>query len=261
MTQFSDHDAPIFLIAEDHQETRNLYRSTLKKVGSIIECKSGKEALQKIAEELPDIVISDVDMPGLDGFELCRTLKSNELTNHIPVILLTGSKTTVSQRIEGIELGADDYLLKPCDPLELRARALNLIEQRKRLLEKFSQVVRLSWEQTSEQHARSADEQFLQRILALFIKHMHDETFQVEDLAEKAGYSRSQLHRKFKAITGKSASQFLQELRLNRAKDLLKSGRFNVSEVSFQVGYSNLSYFSKVFKETFGMLPSDITTK
>lgn len=259
MSHFSDNETPIILIAEDHEQTRLLYRNALKKNARIIECKSGKESLHKIDEELPDIVISDVDMPDLDGFELCRHIKENPLTNHIPVILLTGSKTTVSDRIEGIEIGADDYLLKPCDPFELRARALNLIQQRKRLLEKFSQVVRLSWESSSLQDVRSADEQFLQRILALFIKHMHDDAFQVEDLAEKAGYSRSQLHRKFKAITGKSASQFLQELRLNRAKDLLKSGGFNVSEVAFQVGYSNLSYFSKVFKEAFGMLPSEIT--
>lgn len=257
MTPQEDTNTPIFLIAEDHSETLNLYRAALKKAGDVIACKSGKEALAEIESQLPDIVISDIDMPDLDGFELCRRIKENDLTNHIPVMLLTGSKTSVQNRIAGITLGADDYLLKPCDPFELRARALNLIHQRKFLFEKFSRRVRLSWEHAAPPNALTADEAFLQRVLATFQKQMRDDSFQIEDLAEKIGLSRSQLHRKMKALTGKSATEFLQDARLKRAEDLLRSGKLSVSEIAYQVGYANLSYFSKLFKETFGKSPSD----
>ncbi|MFQ3597892.1 MAG: response regulator [Chloroherpetonaceae bacterium] len=260
MSHFSDNETPIILIAEDHQETRSLYCNALKKAGNVIECKNGKEALSQIESQIPDLVISDIDMPDLNGFELCRQIKENDLTSHIPVVLLTGSKTSVQERINGVTLGADDYLLKPCDPLELRARALNLIEQRKRLLEKFSRTIRLSWDMSVAPPDRPTDEAFLQRLLHTFQKHIHDDDFHIEHIAEKVGLSRSQLHRKVKALTGKNITEFLQEARLKRAEELLKLGRWTVSDVAYQVGYTNMSYFSKIFKDAFGVLPSEVSS-
>ncbi len=193
-------------------------------------------------------------MPLMDGFAMTERLKKDERTSHIPVILLT-AKAGQQHKLEGLETGADDYLLKPFDAKELVTRIKNLVNQRKLLRKKFAGEILLK---PSEVTVNSADENFLNRVMKAIEANMQEEDFGVEQLAREVAMSRSQLHRKLVALTGQSPNKVLRNTRLLRAKELLTKKTATPSEVAYQVGFNSHTYFSKCFKEEFGISPGEV---
>ncbi|MDZ7292398.1 MAG: helix-turn-helix domain-containing protein [candidate division KSB1 bacterium] len=218
----------------------------------VIESFDGQDGLEKALRLIPDLIISDVMMPKMDGFALCAKLKTDERTSHIPVVLLT-ARASAESRIAGLEIGADDYIAKPFEARELQARVKNLIEQRRKLRERFRKEAAL---QPHDLAVTATDEKFLQKALAVVEQRMSDEDFGVEIFCREVGMSRVQLHRKLRALTDHSASEFIRTLRLNRAAQLLAQHGGNVTEVAYEVGFNNLSYFAKCFHQQFGVSPS-----
>jgi signal transduction histidine kinase/ligand-binding sensor domain-containing protein/DNA-binding response OmpR family regulator len=251
-----DHDVHqyLVLIVEDNAEVRKYIRDNLPSSYSVIEASDGAEGINKARETIPELIISDVMMPKKDGYELCRTLKNDEKTSHIPIILLT-AKAASENKIEGLETGADDYLIKPFEPKELVARVKNLIDLRRRLRERFKAAVPLK---PGEVAVTSIDDAFLKKVMGIVEERLGNEAFSVEDLAGEAGMSRSQLHRKMTALTGQSPSDFIRYMRLHRAMELLKKNAGTVSEIAYTVGFSGVSYFTKCFREQFQLLPSEV---
>ncbi|WP_367392740.1 response regulator [Lewinella sp. LCG006] len=249
-----DDEVPTVLIVEDNVDLRNYIAEQLGASYHIITAENGQVGLELAIENTPDLIVSDVMMPKMDGFELCETLKSDERTSHIPVILLT-AKAGQDHKLAGLETGADEYLTKPFDGRELQLRVQNLIRQRAQLRERYSRTMVL---QPSEVAVTSADEQFIQKVQAAIEANIDNEQFSVEDLADAVAFSRSQLHRKLKALTDQSPTVIIRNFRLQRAKSLLEQGGGTVSEIALAVGFGNFSYFSKTFKAAFGVLPSEV---
>jgi signal transduction histidine kinase/DNA-binding response OmpR family regulator/ligand-binding sensor domain-containing protein len=243
----------IVLIVEDSVDVRAYMREYLEVEYSILEADNGSEALEKARMTIPDLVVSDIMMPLMDGYELCRALKQDERTSHIPVILLT-ARAGMENKIEGLELGADDYLTKPFNAMELLVRIKNLIESRRRLREKFSKTVPLK---PGEVAVTSLDDAFLQKAIAVVEKYMGDERFSVEQFGCEMAMSRMQLHRKLRALTNQSASEFIRYLRLQRAHELLLKKAGTVSEIAYQTGFGSLTYFTRCYHEQFGCTPSE----
>ncbi|MCK4346230.1 MAG: response regulator, partial [Bacteroidales bacterium] len=244
---------PQILIVEDNPDVRMHILENLEEEFLIKEAANGEEGLEKAIESIPDLVITDLMMPIMDGIEMCKKLKTDERTSHIPVIMLT-AKANVESKIEGLETGADDYITKPFNIKELIARVKNLIEQRKKLRERFSRDVKL---EPKDIAITSADEKFLNRAIGIIDEHMGDFEFDARTFQEEIGMSRSQLFRKLRALTDQSATEFIRAIRLKRAAKLLEEKFGNVAEITYEVGFNNLSYFAKCFKELFGVSPSD----
>ena len=246
-------DRPQILIVDDSTDLRAHIIQNLEDRFLLYEAGDGKEGFNKSVEMVPDLIITDLVMPEMDGLEMCEKLKTDERTSHIPVIMLS-SRTSVENRIEGFGKGADDYINKPFNMQELIVRIKNLIEQRKMLREQFSRNVRLHPKDIS---ITSEDEKFLSRTIAIIEEHINNFDFDVSKLTDKMAVSRVQLFRKLKALTDQSPSEFIRTIRLKRAVQLLDKGFGNIAEVTYQVGFNNLSYFAKCFRELFGMSPSD----
>ena len=261
-TDFADDDTddalPIILVVEDHADLRTFTAGILAPRFRVLEAADGAVGRDLAFKEIPDLVLSDVMMPVMDGFELCRTLKEDERTSHIPVVLLT-ALTEIESRREGLQTGADDYLAKPFDPEELLIRVENLIEQRRMLARKYARhVIDLA---PAAMPVTSADERFIARAREAIDEHLEDEDFGIEFLGHEIGMSRSQLHRKIKALTGQTPSGFVRSHRLQRAAELLAGHYGNVTEVSYAVGFKSLSYFAKSFREQYGESPSEYAAK
>jgi signal transduction histidine kinase/AraC-like DNA-binding protein len=250
-------EKPVVLVVEDNRDMRNYIRQHLQEQYQVIESEDGKKGLDKAFEAMPDLIISDWMMPGMNGIDLCTHLKADTRTSHIPFILLTALATDEG-RLKGLETGVDDYLTKPFDSRELNLRIRNLIESRRKLRERFSRELTI---EPSSITVTSADEKFLQKILKIVEDNMSDWEFSMEDFGSEVGLSRMQLHRKLKAITGKAPGDFLRLMRLKRAAQLLEMQAGNVSEVAYQVGFNNLSYFSKCFKEQYGTTPHEFISR
>lgn len=248
---------PIVLIVEDNRDMRSYLKDCLTSDYRIIETVDGEDGLKTAIDKIPDLIISDVMMPKMDGFQLCRRLKIDERTSHIPVILLT-ARAAAADKIGGLEFGADDYIIKPFDTKELLVRVKNLIDQRRLLRKKFSQQTAFMPDEIA---TTPVDVSFLQKAKHIVEGHLADEDFSVESLAKNIGMSRSQLHRKLRALTDRSASEFIRTLRLQRAAHLLQQKQFSVTEVAFEVGFNNPSYFAACFRKQFGKLPSEYITK
>jgi len=246
-------DETIILVVEDHADFRHFIRSHLEPTYKVIEAANGAEGWERAVTIIPDLIISDVMMPKMNGYELCAKLKTDERTSHIPVILLT-AKAGQLDKLAGLEIGADDYLSKPFDAKELHARLKNLIESRRALRERFKQAVVLK---PGELAINSADEVFLKKVLAAVEKHLAEEDFEVETLADEVAMSRAQLNRKLRALTGRSVMEFVQSIRLQRAAELLQKKVGTIAEVAFMVGFGDPSYFTKVFRKQFGKTPSE----
>ena len=244
---------PQILIVEDNPDVRMHILENLEEEFLIKEAANGEEGLEKAIESVPDLVITDLMMPKMDGVEMCKRLKTDERTSHIPVIMLT-AKANVESKIEGLETGADDYITKPFNIKELIARVKNLIEQRKKLRERFSRDVKL---EPKDIAITSADEKFLNRAIGIIEKHMDDFEFDAQTLQEGMNLSRSQLFRKLKALTDQSTTEFIRAIRLKRGAKLLEQKFGNVAEVTYEVGFNNLSYFARCFKKMYGVSPSD----
>jgi len=243
----------LLLIVEDHVEVRNYITSKLEKYYKIIVAENGQQGFEKAIEKIPDLIISDVMMPVMDGIQFCQKVKSDHRTDHIPVILLT-AKADIESRLEGLTTGADDYLAKPFNSRELQVRCSNLIQQRQKLRERFQQGIRIA---PTYLKFESAEAQFLSRAIAIVEEKMEESDFSIEEFAKLMQLSRTQLHRKLKAIANMSATDFVRNLRLERATQMLRQQSDSVSQIAYEVGFNNLSYFSKCFKEKYGVVPSE----
>jgi signal transduction histidine kinase/DNA-binding response OmpR family regulator/ligand-binding sensor domain-containing protein len=244
---------PVVLIVEDNADVRSYIRGFLQKVYTIVEAKDGKEALKKTHGTSIDLVISDVMMPEMDGVTLCRILKGDDRTNHIPVVLLT-ARASPEGKLDGLDVRADDYIIKPFDARELLARVKNLIEIRKTLRVKYSRQVTIG---PSQIDGTTADERFLNKFKEHIETHIGDAEYDTEKIAYDMCMSRMQLNRKIHALTGYSTHGLLREFRLQRAAELLRNGVGIVAEVALAVGYNNSSHFARAFHERFGVLPSE----
>lgn len=245
---------PIILIVEDNADVRAYIKDYLVPTYQVTEARDGAEGIEEALEIIPDLIISDVMMPKKDGYEVCKTLKLDEKTSHIPIILLT-AKAASENKIEGLEIGADDYLIKPFEPKELLARVKNLIDLRRKLRARFSKSMPLK---PGEIAVSSIDDVFLKKVAAVVERRMGDENFSVEELGQEVAMSRSQLHRKLIALTNHSASDFIRYMRLQRGLEMLKKNAGTVAEVAYSVGFRDPSYFSKWFHRQFGVAPSDV---
>jgi len=250
-------EAPLVLIIEDNDDVRVFMRQRLEGAFYIIEAKDGEEGIKKALEKMPDLIISDVMMPKKDGYEVCKTLKTDIRTSHIPIILLT-AKAAQGEKLEGLETGADDYLTKPFDSKELLVRVENLIRLRQQLRQRFAKSVSLK---PSEVATNSMDQAFLKNALQIVEANMENEAFSIEILARELGMSRPNLNRKFRALINQPTNQFIQSVRLQRAADLLGQQAGTVSEIAFQTGFSSSAYFVKCFKEQFGETPGNFSKK
>ena len=250
-------DERAVLIVEDHAEVRAFLRDHLQPHYRVIEAKDGAEGLAQAVAELPDLVLSDVMMGPVNGYELCKALKTNEKTCHIPVVLLT-ARAGREDKLLGLDIGADCYLIKPFDPSELLVQVRNLIDQRRMLRERFSSSVVLK---PSEMAVMPMDEAFLTRVLSVVEHHLSDPEFDVERLGREVGLSRSQLHRKIRALTNQPPTLLIRSIRLQRAAELLRQEAGSVAEVAYLVGFSSQGYFAKCFREQFGCAPRDYAEK
>jgi signal transduction histidine kinase/DNA-binding response OmpR family regulator len=243
---------PVVLTVEDQPEIRDYIVGNLKDSFRILEAENGREGFETAIKNLPDLIITDLIMPEMDGVEFCRILKTDERTSHIPVIMLT-ARSGVKDRMEGIETGADVYLTKPFHPRELMLVVRKLIEQRKKLRERFSRDIRL---EPKDIAITPTDEKFLNRAMSVIESHMGDFEFEVNTLQEEMAMSRMQFFRKIKALTDQTPSEFIRTIRLKRAAKLIEQGFGNIAQISYEVGFNNPSYFAKCFKEIYGSQPS-----
>jgi signal transduction histidine kinase/DNA-binding response OmpR family regulator/ligand-binding sensor domain-containing protein len=244
---------PTVLIVEDNGDLRMYVRSFLESVFNVEEAENGQVGLEKAREEGIDLVISDIMMPVMDGMQLCKELKADERTNHIPVILLT-ARASADGKVGGLEAGADDYIIKPFDARELTARAKNLVATRRKLWEKYHRQLTLG---PANIPVASADERFLKRLAEYLEQHVADAEYDTETLAHDMCMSRMQLNRKLNALTGQSTHGVVREYRLQRAAELLRKRADSVSGIAFGVGFSSLSHFARAFRERFGVVPSE----
>ena len=247
---------PTVLVIDDNTDIRQYERTLLQDEYVVLEAADGKEGLAVALKEVPDLVICDVMMPVMDGLEFTKQLKTNTATSHIPVIMLT-AKNLEEHRAEGYEHGADSYITKPFHSKVLLARIENLLRQRQ-LLKNLYQGAQEAEKEISESHLEDRDKQFLKQLQAIIQKNLSDSEFGVEDMGQQIGLSRVQLYRKVKAMTGSSVVDLLRKARLAKARRLLETRSMSVSEVAYEVGFSAPSYFTKCFKEEYGMLPGDV---
>lgn len=245
------------LIAEDNAELRDYMASLLDDEYVVFKAPDGVEALACARKVLPSLIISDLMMPGMDGMELTANIKSDERTSHIPVILLT-AKSGQESRIDGLKTGADDYLTKPFSVEELTVRVRNLIELRKKLAERYRERIRVHVTSSEEM---SLDDKFLMKAKEIVEGNMEDVLFSVEKMAEEIGLSRTQLLRKLKALTGLAPNDFIRDLRLQKAAEMIRQKADTITQIGYAVGFNDQSYFSKSFKKEFGETPTEYAAR
>lgn len=241
------------LIVEDEQDIRENIAEIFKlSKYKVFEAENGRRGLEAATEIQPDIIVSDILMPEMDGFELLERIKTNPQTDHIPVILLT-AKTMMDSKLKGLKIGADDYITKPFNVDELVLRASNLVDTRKRL--RRTPII------PEKLKVESKDDLFIKKIYSIMEKNIDKFDFSVEDFVREMGYSRSAVQKKIKAITGKTATNLVRDYRLERAKQLIEQGAGFLSEIAGMVGFNSLSYFSNCYKQYFGVNPSEVKKK
>ena len=255
ISTMSPHDSqlPTLLIVEDNTDVVQYLVACLEDQFQLEVARDGQEGVEKAIEQVPDIIISDVMMPRKDGFELCQTLKTDERTSHIPIVLLT-AKADQESRISGLERGADAYLTKPFNKQELFVRLKNLLKIRKKLQERYGTLEELA---PTQEIAFQQEDEFIGKVRSAIEENLDDESFGIVELCRTVAMSRAQLHRKIKALTTISTSHFIRSIRLIKAKELLRTTDLNVSEIAYEVGFSNPKYFSMVFSDEFDQSPSE----
>ncbi|MCH5598232.1 hybrid sensor histidine kinase/response regulator transcription factor [Niabella ginsengisoli] len=241
------------LIVEDNLELLQYLQKTLAVYYKIVTAKNGKEGLLKARQYLPDIILSDVMMPGMDGLEMCQLLKSDPELNYIPVILLTARTASVYE-IEGIETGADDYITKPFNFRLLKAKLNNFLTQRENVRQYFKKLITL---QPSDTQINTADEQFLDKLIKLVESSLTDDNFSVKKLSQGMAMSQSTLYKRIKDLTGNSVVDFIKSVRIRRAAQLLIHQKMKVNEVALEVGITDQKYFREQFRKYFGQTPSE----
>lgn len=244
-------DKETVLVIDDNQDVRDYVKALLSEQYTVIEASNGQEGVQQAMKYVPDAVICDVMMPVMDGMECCRRLKSEVQTSHIPVMMLT-AYTMDEQKVKGYECGADSYILKPFSARLLQVRLRNLIDNRRRLQSFFADKTSLRKEPIAD-----LDKGFVERLRMLIDEQLGNSDLSVEDLGEKIGMSRVQLYRKAKALTGYSPNELLRIARLKKAASLLASTEKTIAEITYEVGFSSPSYFTKCYKDYFGESPTD----
>lgn len=246
-------DLPIILMVEDNMDLRTYVKRQLCNQFQILEAKNGNEGLMAAQNKIPDLIITDIMMPEMDGMTLTKHLRTDERTSHIPIILLT-ARDDGETKIKGFETGAEQYVVKPFEISELIARINSLLLQRERLRKKFGREITL---QPQDIIVSNRDAVFLEKTIKIIENNFTEESFTVEQLQSEIGMSRMQLHRKLKALTNQSASDFVRTVKLKRAAQILRQPGVQVAEAAYLSGFSHMSYFSKCFKEQFGVLPSE----
>ena len=247
----------LVLIIEDNIDVQNLIKETIEKKYTPILANDGKEGYEKAIKHTPDLIISDIMMPKETGDKMCEKLKKNNITSHIPIILLTAKASGVD-KISGLETGADDYLVKPFNDKELLARIKNLITQRQKLREKYLREAEIH---PTEVAVTSIDKKFIENVIKIVEENMHNSEFRIEHFAEDLAMSRAQLYRKFNSILGEKPSDFVRRFRIIRAAELIKKHYGNIAQTAYEVGFNNLSYFSKCFKHIYQVSPHEYQKK
>jgi signal transduction histidine kinase/DNA-binding response OmpR family regulator/ligand-binding sensor domain-containing protein len=250
-------EKPIILVVEDNTQLRQFIKSILQEKFKILVAINGKTGLKKALDNIPDLIISDIMMPEMDGIELCSTLKNNTLTNHIPVILLT-AKSGEENELKGLDVGADDFISKPFNSKILLKRADNLINLSKSLQKRYSQYTIL---RPKDIAVTNLDREFLSQIEDILKEHLIEPDFNAQKFSELMLMSRMQLHRKLIALTGLTTSQFIRSQRLKLAVKFIKESNLTIAEIAYSVGFNTPSYFIKCFKETYNITPSDYIPK
>lgn len=244
-------EKPLLLIVEDNKDVRDFIISIIEKDYMYYEAENGEEGYNKALEHMPDLIISDIMMPQQTGDRMCEKLKKNQITCHILIILLT-AKSADKDRINGLEIGADDYLIKPFNEKELLARINNLIIQRKNLREKYLREAEIH---PTEVAVTSLDKHFIEKTIEIIDKNISNHELSIEQIAYELAVSRAQLYRKFSSVLGEKPNDFIRKHRIKRAADLIKQNFGNMTDVAYEVGFDNLSYFSKCFKQIYKQSP------
>lgn len=248
-----DNEHPLVLIVEDNAGLRNFLKTELARFYTIILAENGQEGLQKANEIVPDLIISDIVMPIMNGMELCKAIKTDVRTSHIPFMMLT-AKTTTSEQIEGLDTGADVYITKPFDLKLLQTQVSNLIRSRKDLYARFSQDVYIM---ARKQSGNKLDHTFLQRTIDYILDNITDSKLNIESLSSHHNMSHRNFYRKIKALTGNTVVEFIKIVRLKQALKLMNTQQHNLSEVAYLTGFTSPSYFTKNFREFYGKPPSE----
>lgn len=259
----AERKVPLILIVEDNNDMRAYIKDYLEQSYYIIEAVNGKDGFDKAIEHIPDLIVTDLMMATMDGNELTRKLKTDQRTSHIPVIILT-AKVTMESKLEGLKTGADDFLTKPFDVQELLIRIRNLILQHQKLRNLFKQHIdNANQTRTLLEYScigmSKLDEQFLEKAVNVIEGEIANPDFGVEMFAKEMAMSRKHLHRKLTSLTDHSPNNLIRNVRLIKATELIKAGKLNITQISYDVGISSLSYFAKIFKERYGVSPSDYT--
>lgn len=248
---------PLILVAEDNEDILKFLETVLLPHYDVKKASSGREAIEKTTKYLPDLIITDIMMPGIDGYGLCKKLKENNKLADIPVIVLT-AKDNDATRKSFLALGVDDYLTKPFDIDLLNTKVSQLIDSRKKLRNKYAKNINV----VSDLNLINREDEFLQRAAALVEKHIADPDFNKSTFASEMGISNSQLYKKLVTYTGQSANEFVRNIRLNKAAFILRKGtNLQVSEVGYMVGFSDPNYFTRKFKQYFGITPRQYAQK
>src|SRR5665648_939977 len=254
--QLNKKNQPVILIVEDNNDLRLYLKENLEYHYEILEAEDGRHALTILEKRMPDLILSDIMMPGMDGIELCKKVKNDKITCHIPFVLLT-AKTSEQQKLEGLETGADDYIVKPFNFEILKTKIRNLIQLNLNIREVFRTKMLIEPKDIS---ITSLDEKFMAKALDIIEKHMGDVHFSVEEFSRQIGVSRMQLYNKIVSLTGSTPLEFIRIMRLKRAAHLLAKSQLNVSEIAYQVGFNDPKYFTMQFKKEFKILPSKYKT-
>jgi DNA-binding response OmpR family regulator len=249
-------DMETILVVEDNEDLRLVLQTELEDDYEVLLAKDGREGLELAILNVPDLVIADIMMPVMSGLELCKELKTNEVTNHIPVVMLT-ARSKENEQIEGLEQGANDYISKPFSVPILKMRVRNLLESRRNYRNRVLQQV----DDTGGIEAVPFEDRFMERIVKQVGEHMSDPDFGVESLSTAMNMAGRTLQRKLKAMTNQTPQEVIRSMRLNRARDLLENSNLSVSEVAFQVGYLEPTNFSRSFKKQFGFSPSQLRSE
>lgn len=257
-TESPDSDITTILLVEDNQDVAFYIRGLLKDRYRLLYARDGKEGLEKAIEYMPDLILTDLMMPGMDGFELCREIRSSIVLNHIPIIIITAKSEDVD-KVQGLEAGADAYLLKPFNTDELHVRVAKLLEQRRVLREKYSRALRNNCPESVK--LLPADQAFMDRLTDIVYSQFSDTALNSDKIAEKMCMSKSQLNRKVRVITGSNTTTYILHVRMEKAKRMLSSNDLPIGDIAMQCGFEDAGYFGRVFKQTFGMTPSQYRKK
>jgi signal transduction histidine kinase/CheY-like chemotaxis protein len=252
-TDEEDSTKEVILVVEDNFDMRGYIKENLEQNYKVIEAKNGEEGVRKAFTSIPDLILTDVMMPAMNGFELTGKLKTDNKTSHIPIIMLT-AKADEESKLKGLDIGVDDYLIKPFSTKELHARVGNLIKLRRLLKEKYKEISAIN---PSEIDAKPIDREFLAKVFSIIKDHLEDPGFTVTILAEVVGMSVSQLNRKLNGTINQSAGKLIRSTKLDYASQLLKSKAGNITEVAYKIGFSDTPSFTHSFKEKFGCTPSE----